>query len=433
MIYIYLINSLLYYNCVNELNKLIGAMKTFKFFALVGIFLATSLPSVGFGHYAQPNSGQSANYVVIGAFSYQKNALKFTKHAKALEMDAQFQMNANRNLYYVYVLDTEDREMAIQAARGLRDNSEFKDTWVYSGILGKMEAGISHSGVDINPDSEQSLTTIRVEDTPVVIERASAETVLEEIMESPATSDQSAEFDDGEAGTSFLFKIYRAIDRNQIAGDVDVIDIDRSRKMGTFTGNTPVRITTPKSTSGKISLVCEVFGYRKTQQDINYDNPETELVQKDENNNVVVPFELARLQKGDIAVMYNVYFFKDAAVMRPESRFEVNSLLEMLKENEKYKIKIHGHTNGGATGKIISMEKDSENFFSLSNTKDGMGSAKKLSGERADVIKEYLIANGITEKRMEIKAWGGKRPLHDKHATRAQENVRVEIEILEDK
>jgi outer membrane protein OmpA-like peptidoglycan-associated protein len=62
-----------------------------------------------------------------------------------------------------------------------------------------------------------------------------------------------------------------------------------------------------------------------------------------------------------------------------------------------------------------------------------MGSAKKLSGERAEVIREYLVANGVPAKRMEVKAWGGKRPLHDKHATRAQENVRVEIEILEDK
>jgi hypothetical protein len=33
---------------------------------------------------------------------------------------------------------------------------------------------------------------------------------------------------------------------------------------------------------------------------------------------------------------------------------------------------------------------------------------------------------------MEIKAWGGKRPIVDKMHTLAQANVRVEIEILED-
>jgi outer membrane protein OmpA-like peptidoglycan-associated protein len=131
--------------------------------------------------------------------------------------------------------------------------------------------------------------------------------------------------------------------------------------------------------------------------------------------------------------MYNVYFFKDAAIMRPESRYEVSSLLDMLKENPKYKIKLHGHTNGGAAGKVISMAKESENFFSLNDTKDGFGSAKQLSEERAEVIRNYMIKNEIEPSRIQVKAWGGKRPLHDKHSSRAQENVRVEVEILEDK
>jgi outer membrane protein OmpA-like peptidoglycan-associated protein len=104
----------------------------------------------------------------------------------------------------------------------------------------------------------------------------------------------------------------------------------------------------------------------------------------------------------------------------------------MLNENPNYKIMIHGHTNGKAAGKIISMEKDSQNFFSLKDTNEGVGSAKKLSEERALIIKSYLESNGIDSKRMEIKSWGGKRPVHDKMSPRAQENVRVEIEILED-
>ena len=77
------------------------------------------------------------------------------------------------------------------------------------------------------------------------------------------------------------------------------------------------------------------------------------------------------------------------------------------------------------------MGKDSKNFFSLNDTKDGFGSAKELSEQRADVIRKYLISNGIDQSRIEIKAWGGKRSIHDKHSARAQENVRVEVEILE--
>jgi outer membrane protein OmpA-like peptidoglycan-associated protein len=41
-----------------------------------------------------------------------------------------------------------------------------------------------------------------------------------------------------------------------------------------------------------------------------------------------------------------------------------------------------------------------------------------------------LIENGIAADRIEIKAWGGKKPLFDKHSVNAKRNVRVEVEIL---
>ncbi|HEY8935253.1 MAG TPA: OmpA family protein, partial [Cyclobacteriaceae bacterium] len=134
---------------------------------------------------------------------------------------------------------------------------------------------------------------------------------------------------------------------------------------------------------------------------------------------------------GDIVVLYNVFFFKDAAVMMPESKYEVDNLLEMMNENPKCRIRLHGHTNGNATGKIISMG-ETKNFFSLTGSKEGLGTAKALSQERASVIRDYLVENGIDTRRMEIKAWGGKRGLYDKESTKARENVRVEVEIIED-
>ena len=150
-----------------------------------------------------------------------------------------------------------------------------------------------------------------------------------------------------------------------------------------------------------------------------------------EDGKITVPFELVRLRKGDYAVMYNVYFFKDAAIMRPESKYEVDALVEMMQENPKYKIRIHGHTNGNSSGKIIYMG-DSQNFFSLEGGRNSNGSAKALSEARANIIRDYLISNGVEAERMEVKAWGGKKALYDKNSARAKENVRVEVEILEE-
>ncbi|MEQ8926423.1 MAG: hypothetical protein RLO81_11455 [Fulvivirga sp.] len=59
-------------------------------------------------------------------------------------------------------------------------------------------------------------------------------------------------------------------------------------------------------------------------------------------------------------------------------------------------------------------------------------SAKKLSEYRAYTIQHWLMDQGIEENRMEIKGWGGKKMLYDKHSSLAEKNVRVEIEILEE-
>lgn len=414
-------------------------------------------------------STQYPNYVVIGAFAIHKNAINFTTHASHLKLSAKFELNPGRHLYYVYVLSTEDREQAIREANKLRSETEFTDTWVYSGTMGNLlSAGETTRGVDINPVTQNKMENVPSEakgqrlssdvgskpsltaglsnpvssteknsgstgpSDPVLASNVSSgmsssspfQTEKENVVS--ASPDKSEEIQ----GKNFVFTISRSIDNVPLEGDVDIIDAEKSRKLGTYKGNAPVRVASPGTRSGNVSLVCEVFGYRKVQKEISYTDPEGEGI-TEEDGRVKVPFELVRLQKGDIAVMYNVYFFKDAGVMRPESRYEVNSLLEMLKENPNYKIKIHGHTNGGSHGKIISIG-DSKNFFSLTDTREGFGSAKKLSEERARVIHEYLTANGIDARRTHVKAWGGKRPIHDKHSTRASENVRVEIEILED-
>lgn len=406
-------------------------MKRCYFFCLVGLLILQS----AFKAPGQLPDPQYPNYVVIGAFQFKKNAVKFTNRASS-EFNATYEINPNRNLYYVYILKTGNRQEAIAEALRLQANSKYADTWVYSGPLGS-DKGIVR-GSDINPVTEQTVTTVTPTDSPVTEPEVTlAEENDTEVMQPDevVTEEETAVEPipvaaSTEKQKNFFFRIYRADNNSTQEGNIDVIDVERLRKLGTYEGNKTVQVTSPGTASGNVTFLCEVFGYRKVQKNINFSNPEGEDVVF-QDDTYQVPFELVRLQKGDIAVMYNVYFFKDAAIMRPESRWEVNNLLEMLNENPKYKIKIHGHTNGNASGKIISKSEKSDNFFSLTDTKDGFGSAKRLSEERANIIRDYLIANGVDASRMEVKAWGGKRPIVDKMHTQAQNNVRVEIEILE--
>jgi outer membrane protein OmpA-like peptidoglycan-associated protein len=376
---------------------------------------------------AQIGSDPRAYYVVIGAFAIKKNAVNFTNSASK-NYSATFEWNPNRSLDYVYILKTDDKQTAVTEAMRLRTTTVYDDTWVYYGVLGE-NADVSFQSRDINPVTEQRLTEVPLAD--VEGEGGSDSS-------GPATASVTAQNDpqditepDDPRARNYFFKVTRVDTKAVIEGEVNVIDTDKARKIGSYDANKKVKVSPPADPEGGISLICEVFGYRKVQRDIsNFNDPQGEGIIRADGA-AVVPFELMRLQKGDIATMFHVYFFKDAAVMRPESRYEANSLAEMMEENQKYKIRIHGHTNGNAAGKITSLNKGAENFFALNNTSDGYGSAKKLSQMRAELMRDFLVANGVEHKRIQIKAWGGKKPIYDKLHTQAQANVRVEIEILD--
>lgn len=136
------------------------------------------------------------------------------------------------------------------------------------------------------------------------------------------------------------------------------------------------------------------------------------------------------IKKGDTETLDYIFFYRDAAVLRPESKYEVDRLVQIMKSHPNEKIRIHGHTNGNDKGKIIKMKPKSAEFFSLDGTVEDYGSAEKLSELRAAAIRDYLITNGISSKRMSIKAWGGKKPLFAVDDDKAEANVRVEIEVL---
>ena len=399
---------------------------------LILVALGVSISAFAQG---QPHTDQSL-YVVIGAFAIQRNAIEFTDNANKQSIPAQYALNPKRKLFYVYAMHTENRKTAINEAVKLQHISAYHDTWVYSGLLGDNPQVVKFNEAE-RKEAIQQLTDTKTEQKQLVAEAAPVIVAIEEESKEPA---QQPIVPDGKSavvekpGTKpFLFRITALVEKDTLAGDVDIFDADvanKTRKSATYRGNDVVYVK-PINKSGNMLLECEVFGYRKLQLPISYETPEaTDGVVMDDIT-VVVPFEMVRLQKGDKAIMFNVYFYKDAAIMRPESRYEINSLLEMLTGNPKYKIRIHGHTNGNSSGKIISLG-DSKEFFSLTrDNKDGRGSAKKLSEERAMLIQKYLIDNGVEASRTEVKAWGGKQPIYDVDHAAAQANVRVEIEILE--
>lgn len=363
-----------------------------------------------FSSFAQSQSSSETDlyYVVIGAFANPRNAAEFTENAKKKHLEAQSAYISARKLHYVYIQETPDKSDAVSMAVKLQKESTFSDTWVYSSLLTD------------NP------VAVKIDKTELVEEKPLTETV-----EAKQTEVVPVKPTDG--SKPFVFKI-RSVDTGEsVSGDVDIFDADiiKGRKLVSYRGNDVVNVK-PINKSGNLLVVCDQFGYRKVQLPVNFNDPKIEDAITSENGNVVINFDLVRLKKGDKVVMYNVYFFNHAAIMRPESRYEITALLEMLKEKSTIKIKIHGHANGNDFGQIITLG-NSKDYFALSSQNNkGKGSATKLSEERARIIQSYLVSQGIDINRMELKAWGGKMPIYDKDHAMAHANVRVEIEILEE-
>ena len=214
-----------------------------------------------------------------------------------------------------------------------------------------------------------------------------------------------------------------------------MIDPVRLKQMSIEKANKRTTIPDPNNQSESIEVIANIFGYKKVQHDFKMSEPFDSLAANFlhfKGDVLMVDFPLTRYETGDVGTMFNVYFYKDAAVMKSDSKYELKELLVMLQENLNYRIKIHGHTNGNAPGKIIKLEEGATNFFSLEGTKEGFGSSKELSLQRAELIKSYLVENGVDADRMEVKGWGGKKSIYDKFDRRALKNVRVEIEITAD-
>jgi outer membrane protein OmpA-like peptidoglycan-associated protein len=397
---------------------------------------------VGFGILLCSASAFSQNakelapgyYIVVGAYSksQEKKAYQYVEALRDKGHTADYGYNSSRNFYFVYLKYFSNLRESLRDMKNTREAGTFTEAWVrvVSGDLPAPSDAVSDSSrppgsmpvahskpVDLNPTDG------------VVNERDEPDQILvsdnPEIVQYPVMT---------LGNTEVFLSLFNAQNNRIVEGDVEVIDTDRVRLISKVKGNEYLNLPDPKSKSGQITLICDVFGYRKIQQEINFPLPLVDTVKEFVDlmgTTLVVNFNLVRYRKGDLATLFNVYFYNDASVMLPESKYELNSLLQLMRENPRYKIRLHGHTNGNYHGKIITTgpEKD---YFSLTGSVQSIGTAKELSHNRAQIVKEYLVSQGIQSDRMELKGWGGRRPIYDKNSSNAKKNVRVEVEILED-
>ncbi len=360
-------------------------------------------------------------YVVIGAFTYEQNAKSHVKWAKANGLQAQYKFNGNRNLYYVFTMKDVNPGMLLQEAERIRKAiPKLNDTWVFIEMLDGPASLVIE-------DKKPLVATEKIVDPPN--NNSSNPTVQPEtVFEAVASSPEPAVDPEGRKG--FFFKLFEE-NGPLLTAPIEVIDLDLSSLGGIYPSNEKILLK-PVNKSGRMMVQSKVFGYRLQQVEFDFKHPTDSAGITLDSGIFTIPMKLKPVVQGDIAIMFNIFFFKDAGIMRPDSRYEVTALLDMMKKFPTREIKIHGHTNGNSHGKILSRDKKTNNFFSLTGSQESSGSAVKLSALRAECIRDYLLDNGIDKNRLSIMAWGGKKMIYKPLSEKAKENVRVEVEVVKE-
>ena len=360
-------------------------------------------------------------YLIVGAFQIGENATKFAKTVKIKGKAPLVGRNKGNGLYYVYAYKTkDDLEFAREKRAELRKMSQFYDAWIlYVGI--KLE--------DFLQKEEETPDVVAL-NQPKELKTEQVKTTEKESFMPPPPVQQDQNI------YNYRFNVISATTLKEVPGYVTIIDASRDKAMKSVSTNQIHPLEAPNSNTKEIIALCDIFGFVKEQGSFKIDDPMSspDKGMIDQSGGITtVKFALGRHKVGEILTMYNVYFYTNAAIMKPESKFELNSLLGMLKENDKLTIRIHGHTNGNSPGKLITLKDDDNNFFEVTpNNNEKVASAKDLSKARAEIIQRWLVDQGIDSKRMEIKAWGGKKMIYKKTDSMAGKNVRVEVEILKD-
>lgn len=149
-------------------------------------------------------------------------------------------------------------------------------------------------------------------------------------------------------------------------------------------------------------IYASAKGYFSVDDHIDLEHSD-EVYQEIKKDLHLVPIEI-----GQSIRLNNVFFKQSKSELLSDSYPELQRLIRMLEEHSTMEITLEGHT-------------------------DIVGNPKlnlKLSQDRVEVVKDYLVAQGIEKKRIKTKAYGGSRPITRERSGNAQKiNRRVEVVI----
>ena len=122
----------------------------------------------------------------------------------------------------------------------------------------------------------------------------------------------------------------------------------------------------------------------------------------------IVEIKLTQIQLGGSVILRNIFFNTASAELLPESKVELQQLIDFMRQNRTLEIEIGGHTDTVGTAEFN----------------------QNLSEQRAKEVYNYLIENGIEKSRMTYKGYGYTKPISSNNTDEGRtQNRRTEFRI----
>jgi outer membrane protein OmpA-like peptidoglycan-associated protein len=378
---------------------------------------------------------QSGYYMTVAAYlsTGEGYAMRYTQKLKADGFNADYGFTYKKNMYFVYIKYYSDFTAAVNEINSTRKNTPFDDAWVYAykAVKPIKETEVKEvakvNEVEKVEEVEEAPadSTISVQDTATVIVKVKT-----------ITKEETTPTEEPDGSRIISFEALRARTQEPVDVEVTLFDPFFEKVITTMRSWESKRVSPPDNNQDIIRVRTNTIGWKTDAVSFNFNDPvndSTDYFVKVSNDTLILFFDMHRLRKGDVQILFNVYFQSESSIMRPVSKLQLQELWDMMDENPKYRIRLHGHTNGNASGDYTRLGENDTIFFQTSSKHEQTsGSAKKLSYDRALTVKKYLVSRGIAADRMDIKAWGGKKQIYDKNSRAATRNIRVEVEVMEE-
>lgn len=163
----------------------------------------------------------------------------------------------------------------------------------------------------------------------------------------------------------------------------------------------------------KYSIIVEAPGYAQVKYLLDPNSANTErIIQRDIE--LAAPVSAAKVVEsahtvGKEMTLDNLIFEIRKAKIDPGSYTELNTVVKMLQDYPSMVIQLEGHTDYGGDPK----------------------ESLRLSQDRVEAVKSYLVSKGVAKTKVKTKAFGGTMPLSRANTEAAHKmNRRVVVRIL---